>query len=397
MNEKEKREAPSAPQPMTRGLGRPGRPQGGPRGGGPGMMLSRPAEKAKNFKGSMSRLIRFLKPQSAALLAMILLTIIVTFVIVYSPVYQKDIMNLLQLKIMNMAPADVVDQIVKNFLIILVMYLVRFLFETVSFWIGNIVSANLGRNFRNALRDKLETLPIKYYDEHQTGNILSVFQNDVDVVVMSVQQSLIQVIQSILTVIGVLIMMFTISWKLTIISLLILPFYVIVVSKIAKRSQARFIRQQKELGNLNGFIEEYFTAHRVVKLFGKEEDSYNEFQEINLRLRDEMSSAQYLSGLMFPIMNFISNIGYVAVVIVGAVLAGGVPPLLIGDITTFVGYQRSFVNPILNMANIVNTLQSTVAGAERIFELLDAEEEVFEQKVAEFVDQKVGSVTLKDV
>ncbi|MDD3478014.1 MAG: ABC transporter ATP-binding protein, partial [Candidatus Izemoplasmatales bacterium] len=341
-----------------------------------------------------SRLIRFLKPQSAALLAIILLTIIVTFVIVYSPVYQKDIMNLLQLKIMNMAPADVVDQIVKNFLIILVMYLVRFLFETVSFWIGNIVSANLGRNFRNALRDKLETLPIKYYDEHQTGNILSVFQNDVDVVVMSVQQSLIQVIQSILTVIGVLIMMFTISWKLTIISLLILPFYVIVVSKIAKRSQARFIRQQKELGNLNGFIEEYFTAHRVVKLFGKEEDSYNEFQEINLRLRDEMSSAQYLSGLMFPIMNFISNIGYVAVVIVGAVLAGGVPPLLIGDITTFVGYQRSFVNPILNMANIVNTLQSTVAGAERIFELLDAEEEVFEQKVAEFVDQKVGSVTL---
>lgn len=149
---------------------------------------------------------------------------------------------------------------------------------------------------------------------------------------------------------------------------------------------------------MNGYVEEMFTAHKIVKLFGKEKKSYGEFQDINKEYAGAMKGAQFLSGLIFPIMNFISNIGYVLVVIVGGILAGAVNPLLIGDITIFINYQRSFVNPILNLANIANALQSTVAGAERIFELLDAPEEVLEQRINSFLDNDFsGNVEFKDV
>ena len=307
-------------------------------------------------------------------------------------------MNTIQAMIVGTAASDAGSVVIRLFIITLVLYLARFVLETISYWIGNIVSASIGRNYRNMLREKLERLPIKHYDENQTGNMLSIFSNDVDVVTNSIQQSLIQVIQSFLMIIGVLGMMFYISWKLTLISLLILPIYVISVSQIAKRSQSKFIRQQKELGKMNGYVEEMFTAHKIVKLFGKEKKSYGEFQDINKEYAGAMKGAQFLSGLIFPIMNFISNIGYVLVVIVGGILAGAVNPLLIGDITIFINYQRSFVNPILNLANIANALQSTVAGAERIFELLDAPEEVLEQRINSFLDNDFsGNVEFKDV
>jgi len=360
--------------------------------------MGRPAEKAKDFKGTVRRLIRFLAPQKIELSLMILFTVIMTAIAVYAPNLTRNIMNTVQEMIIGTAPSDAEKTILTLFFITLMLYVGRFILETVSFWIGNIVAANIGRNYRKMLRDKLENLPIKHYDEHQTGNILSVFSNDVDVVTNSIQQSLIQLIQSFLMVVGVLGMMFYISWKLTIIALLILPAYAITVSMISKRSQKQFVKQQKELGSLNGHVEEMFTAHKVVVLFGKENQSFNEFQGINQEYAGAMKGAQFLSGMIFPIMNFISNIGYVLVVIVGGILAGAANPLMIGDITTFVNYQRSFVNPILNLANIVNMLQSTVAGAERIFELLDADEEVLEQHLDTFADHDfTGHVEFKDV
>lgn len=385
-------------QPPVKGA--PSPRGGGGRGGGPGqgMPLGRPAEKAKDFRGTMKRLIRFLKPQRTQLLIMIFFTVIMTGIAVYAPNLTKDIQNMLQKMIMGTAPDNATSLILTYFIIFVGLYIFRFILETISYLIGNVVSANIGKNYRNMLREKLERLPIKHFDQNQTGNILSVFSNDVDVVVQSIQQSLIQLIQAFLMIIGVLGMMFYISWKLTIIALLILPLYILTVSTIAKRSQTKFIRQQKELGKMNGYIEEMFSAHKVVKLFGKEQDSFESFQGINGELAHEMKGAQFLSGLIHPMMEFISNIGYVLVVIVGGILAGGVQPLLIGDITTFIGYQRSFVNPILNLANIVNMLQSTVAGAERVFELLDADEESFEQHLNTFLDKDFkGGVELKDV
>ncbi len=390
----------SKPQTPPQTSIRPGRSSGGhgPGSGGPGMPFGRPAEKAKDFKGTTARLIRFLKPQRVQLSIMIFFTVIMTAIAVYAPDLSRKIMNTIQAMIIGTAESDAASVVIRLFIITLVLYLFRFVLEIISYWIGNIVSASIGKNYRNMLREKLERLPIKYYDENQTGNMLSIFSNDVDVVTNSIQQSLIQVIQSFLMIVGVLGMMFYISWKLTLISLLILPIYVISVTQIAKRSQSKFIRQQNELGKMNGYIEEIFTAHKIVKLFGKEKKSFNEFQDINKEYAGAMKGAQFLSGLIFPIMNFISNIGYVLVVIVGGILAGAVNPLLIGDITIFINYQRSFVNPILNLANIANALQSTVAGAERIFELLDAPEEVLEQRINSFLDNDFsGNVEFKGV
>jgi len=270
--------------------------------------------------------------------------------------------------------------------------------EIIASLLGNSVSVALGKNLRRTMREKLETLPIKYFDSEQTGNILSIFSNDVDVVTNSIQQTLITLISSLFLIIGVMVMMFIISWKLTVIALLILPLYIIFTKFIAKTSQSKFIKQQRYLGDLNGNIEEVFSGNQIVKLFGKEESSYKKFQKINDDLTEVAESAQYLSGLIRPLMEFISNIGYVAVVFVGGILAGLANPLLIGDITIFISYNRSFVNPILNIASIVNQLQSTVAGAERIFELLDQVEEIKENDLYEFEDiDFTGHVEFKDI
>jgi len=224
------------------------------------------------------------------------------------------------------------------------------------------------------------------------------FSNDVDVVTNSIQQTMINLMSSAFVIVGVLVMMFIISWELTLIALVMLPLYILFTKFIAKKSQSKFIKQQKYLGQLNGNIEEVFSGNEIVKLFGKEEDSYQEFQKINQDLADVAKDASFLSGLIRPIMEFISNIGYVAVVFVGGILAGATNPLLIGDITIFISYQRSFVNPILNIASIVNQLQSTVAGAERIFELLDQVEEIKENDSYDFSDTDFsGHVEFKDI
>lgn len=376
-----------------------GAPQRGGHGPGSGMPLGRPAEKAKDFKGTLKRLIHFIRPQLPLLILMIVFTILMTLVSVIAPNYSRLIINNFQGMIDGSLDIDQSVYTVKLFfVIIIVLYIVRFVLELISYLIGNSISIKIGKSFRNILREKLERLPIRYFDAKQTGNILSVFSNDVDVVINSIQQSLIQIIQAFLLVIGILVMMFLISWELTLISLAILPLYIFATMTIAKKSQSRFIKQQKELGNLNGYIEEMFTSHKIVKLFGKERKAYEEFAVINDSLAKEMKGAQFLSGLIRPIMEFISNIGYVAVAIVGGILAGATNPLLIGDITIFISYQRNFVNPILNLANIANMLQSTIAGAERIFTLLDEPEETLESALAEFSDTEfTGEVSFDQV
>jgi ATP-binding cassette subfamily B protein len=349
---------------------------GGGHGPGHGMPLGRPSEKAKDFKGTTKRLIKYIGQYRLQMLLIIIVTILVTVLAVIAPNYSRFIINDLQEIITGTITKDVGDaRNLTYFYLIIGLYVIRFIMSLIMHLMGNKISIYLGRKMRNDLREKMEKLPIKYYDSRQTGNILSVFSNDVDVVTNSIQQSLINIISSFFSIVGILVMMFLISWKLTIIALLILPLFILATSQVAKRSQAKFIRQQKQLGSLNGHVEEVFSAVKIVKLFGKEEESFNEFQKINSSLAFDMRDAQFLSGLIRPIMEFISNIGYVAVVIVGGILAGATNPLLVGDITIFIMYQKNFVNPILNIANVINQLQSTVAGAERIFEVLDEAEE----------------------
>jgi len=380
--------------PSVRPPGRQGR-----RGGGPGWALAAPAEKAKDFKGTIRRLINYLSPFKIQMVVIAIFTLLTVIIAVIAPNYTRLILNDLQDLITGLLDQDSAkSNIIKYFIIIVCLYGMRYLVETISYVLGNKVTVALGKNLRKSMRHKLETLPIKYYDSEQTGNILSMFSNDVDVVTNSIQQTMINLMSSAFVIVGVLVMMFIISWELTLIALVMLPLYILFTKFIAKKSQSKFIKQQKYLGQLNGNIEEVFSGNEIVKLFGKEEDSYQEFQKINQDLADVAKDASFLSGLIRPIMEFISNIGYVAVVFVGGILAGATNPLLIGDITIFISYQRSFVNPILNIASIVNQLQSTVAGAERIFELLDQVEEIKENDSYDFSDTDFsGHVEFKDI
>jgi ATP-binding cassette subfamily B protein len=366
---------------------------------GRGWALGRPAEKPKDIKGTTKRLLEYIGNYKWQLLIIAFLTILVSAVAVVGPNLLRYIINALQRMITGeITEAEGVRIITTFFIAIIALYIGRFFFEVILSILGLKVSIKIGRKMRNDLRDKLEKLPIKYYDERQTGDILSVFTNDVDVVINSIQQSLINIISSSFVVVGILVMMFIISWQLTLIALVALPLFVLATATIAKKSQKKFKAQQKELGLLNGHIEEVFTASRIVKLFNKEEESYKDFSIMNRQLAKEMKGAQFLSGLIRPIMEFISNIGYALVVIVGGYLAGLPNPLLIGDITAFVQYQRSFVNPILNIANIVNQLQSAIAGAERIFKVLDEEEELNEVLEETYhLSEVKGHVEFKDV
>ena len=364
-----------------------------------GMAMGRPSEKPKDFKGTTKRLLDYIGKYKWHLLLIVILTILVSSVAVVGPNLLRYIINALQRLITGeITRAEGIRTISIFFIAIVSLYVVRFFLEVILMLLGNRVSINIGIKMRTDLRDKLEKLPIKYYDERQTGDILSVFSNDVDIVINAIQQSLINIISSTFMVFGILVMMFIISWKLTLIALVALPLFILATATIAKKSQKKFKAQQKELGILNGHIEEVFTASKIVKLFNKEDESYEQFDVINLNLTKEMKGAQYLSGLIRPIMEFISNIGYALVVIVGGYLAGLPSPLLIGDITAFVQYQRSFVNPILNIANIVNQLQSAIAGAERIFKVLDEAEELNEVKEVDYqLTEVLGQVEFRDV
>ena len=377
------------------------RPQGGPRRGRghtPGGWAM-PAEKAKDFKGTVKRLITFFKPYTGQLIVISIFTLLTIAVMVIAPNFVRLIMNDMQLYINGeLDSTTVAKNAVKFFIIILSLYALRYGVETTSHVLSNKVSIQLGRSLRNTMRVKLEELPIKYFDGEQTGNILSIFSNDVDTVINSLQQSLLQIIASFFSIIGFFIMMFIISWQLTIIAIITLPLYVIFTKQIAKKSQSKFIKRQRFLGSLNGNIEEVFSGNVIVKLFGKQEESYEKFQAINNDLTGVAKSAAFLSGLIRPILEFITNIGYVAVVFVGGILAGAANPLLIGDIAVFITYQRGFANPILNIASIVNQLQSTVAGAERIFGLLNQAEEIKESNAKDFSDKVFsGSVQFKDI
>ena len=255
----------------------------------------------------------------------------------------------------------------------IILYLVSGLFSFIMQFVMAKTSQQVVYDMRRQVDEKLARLPLKYFDGRTHGEILSRVTNDIDTVSNTLAQSLTQVISSVMMLIGIIVMMFTISWVITLVTLVVLPLSFIFIQIIVKRSQKYFKGQQQELGKINGHVEEMYGAHTVVKAFGKEEESVAKFDETNERLYTVGWKAQFLSGIMMPLMNFVSNLSYVFVCAIGGIMVIN-GQISIGDVQAFIQYSRQFTQPITQVAQIANVLQSTVAAAERVFEVLDEEE-----------------------
>lgn len=379
--------------------GGPGRGPMGPGMGGMGM----PAQKAKNFKGTLRRLSGYLRPQRMKLLAVLITAILSTAFAIYSPKVLGSATTKLFEGMMGKLNGDPnahfdLPGIWQIVVFLAGLYLVSSIFSYIQQFLMAGVAQKTVYGLRNEVNDKLGRLPLKYFDSKSHGEILSRAVNDVDNISNTLQQSLTQLITSLITIIGVIVMMLTISPWLTLILLLTLPLSMIVIRGAASRSQKHFKTQQMELGQLNGHVEEMYSGHKIVKAYGQEDISVAKFDQINERLYESGWRAQFVSGNIMPLMSMVSNIGYVFISVVGGIMVAK-GSISIGNIQAFIQYARQFSMPLVQTANIANIIQSTIASAERVFELLDEEEEIPE--AAEGKDLKLanprGEVAMKDV
>jgi ATP-binding cassette subfamily B multidrug efflux pump len=380
------------------GMFGPGRGRGGPFGGH-GFAL--PAEKPKNFKASLKRLLGYLRPRLMSLVAVFGMAILSTSFAIFSPKILGSITTRLFEGIMakmRRLPGAGIDfpYILQLVLIVAGLYLLSAIFAYVQQFIMAGVAQKTVYEMRREVSEKLARLPLKFYDGRTHGEILSRVTNDVDNIASTLQQSLMQIITSGFTLIGVLIMMLTISPMLTLITIVVIPLALIVTRVIAPRAQKHFTEQWKNLGELNGHVEEMYSGHSIVKAFGHERKSIEKFNTMNEKLYGASWRAQFISGLMMPLMMFVNNIGYVAVAVVGGIMVTH-RAIAIGDIQAFIQYARQFTMPIAQTANIANILQSTIASAERVFELLDEPEEVPDASDAMILSAPRGDVGFESV
>ncbi|HBG39697.1 MAG TPA: ABC transporter [Clostridiaceae bacterium] len=371
--------------------------------GGPPM--GRPVEKAKDFKGTIKRLMQYLKPREFQIIMVFLMAALSTVFAILSPkimgkaltkLFDGIIAKHMALKINKPVPAIDYAYITRILIILILLYAASALFSYVQQYIMAGIAQNIVLQIRKDINDKLSRLPLKFFDSHTHGEILSRVTNDVDNIASTLQQSLTQLITSIVTIVGVIIMMLTISPLMTLIAFVTLPLCAIVTKQIASRSQKYFAEQQKDLGELNGHVEEMYTGHKIIKAFGHEDESIDKFNEINERLYKGSWEAQFISGIIMPLLNFINNIGYVLVCVVGGIMVTK-RKIEIGDIQAFIQYSKQFTQPIVQTANIINILQSTVASAERVFELLDETEEIPDRPDVKELKSVEGNVKFEDV
>lgn len=358
-----------------------------------------PAEKAKDFKGTIKKLMSFAKVYTLQIVMVMVFAIGSTIFTIAGP------------KILGKATTELGKGLGKmiagtggiNFHridvilgILLGMYAVSALFSFIQGWLMTGVSQKMCYNLRDAISKKLNRLPISYYESRNVGEILSRITNDVDTLQMSLNQCITQLITSVTTVIGILIMMLSISPIMTLIAIVILPLSGMMVGLVVKKSQKYFVAQQKYLGKINGQIEEVYSGQNIVKAFNREDIVLDEFDKTNEVLYKSAWKSQFLSGMMQPIMSFISNLGYVAVAVVGGFLVIN-HTIEIGDIQSFIQYVRSFTQPIAQLAQVSNMFQSMVAAAERVFELLDEPEEELYVENPVKLDNVEGNVTFDHV
>ena len=337
---------------------------------------ARGTEKAKDFSGTFARLFRYLKPYYWSLLAVIIFAIASTIFSIIGPkILSKATDKLIagiSAKIQNTGGIDF-TYINKILLLLLGLYLLSMLFNYVQSWITSGISQKVAYSLRKDISEKIDRLPLSFFDKHASGDILSRITNDVDTIAQSLNQSMAQIITSTVTVVGVVIMMFTISWQLTLIALAILPVTFGILGMVMSRSQKYYIGQQKALGDADGHIEEMYGAHQIVQAFNGEAASVATFKKYNDELYTSGWKSQFFGSLMMPISNLVGNIGYVGICIAGGFLAVN-SVVTIGDIQAFIQYVKSFTQPITQMAQIINLLQSTAAASERVFDFLEAEE-----------------------
>jgi len=390
-------------QQQSAGRGAPPRPAGGPGpfGGHPGGRPGMPVQKAKDFKGTFRRLVGYLKPFRMTLITVFAASIVSTIFSILSPKILGHATTKLFTGIVEKAkgvPGAKIDWHGIEMIIfwLIGLYVLSAVFSYIQQYLMAGVAQRTVYKLRNDVNEKLARLPLKFFDSRAHGEILSRVVNDVDNISNTLQQSLTQLITSVVTIVGVIVMMLTISPLLTVIVLLTLPLSFLVIKAIAGKSQGYFIGQQKNLGELNGHVEEMYTGHQVVKAFGHEAKAVERFDAINDRLYEAGWRAQFVSGIMMPLMSFIGNIGYVAISVVGGVLVTR-QAINIGDIQAFIQYARQFTMPITQTANIANIIQSTIASAERVFELLDESEEVPEENRELDASRVAGHVSFKHV
>lgn len=345
----------------------PGRP------GGPGGRMM-PGEKAKDFGKTMKTLIGYLKPYRFRLAVVFIFAIASTVFTIISPTILGDATDKVVEGLMSGMGIDF-SGLASILFLLLALYGCSLLFGVVQGWIMADVSQKVIYNLRDKMSTKLDRLPLRYFDSRTHGEIQSRMINDIETVNQTLSVSLTQMITSFTTIVGILIMMLRISVVMTLMALVVLPLSMGVIRLVVSKSQDHFKNQQKYLGYVNGHVEEMYAGHDIVKAFNREEESQQVFEEYNDKLCESAWKSQFLSGMMMPITNFIGNLAYVAVCLLGGYLAIN-GKISIGDIQAFIQYVRSFNQPIAQVANVANQLQSTAAAAERIFEIIDEEEEV---------------------
>ncbi len=377
--------------------GASGRPRGGPFGGGPMAMMK--GEKARDFKGTMAKLIKYLGAYRVSILIVMVIAVASTvFSIVGPKILGQATTELFEGVMAQLAGTGEIDfAAIGNIILwVLGLYLLSSLLSYIQGWIMANISTQITYRFRRDISQKINRMPLRYFDGTNHGEVLSRITNDVDTVNQTLSQSLTQIITSVTTVIGVLVMMFSISWMMTLVALAIIPLSLVVIGIVIGQSQKYFKQQQDYLGHVNGHIEEMYGGHVVMKAFNGEAKSIEHFDEYNSKLYDSAWKSQFLSGMMMPIMNFIGNLGYVAISILGGWLAIQ-KTITIGDIQAFIQYVRSFTQPITQLANISNVLQQTAAAAERVFEFLNEAEEIPDPARPLELSTVAGSVAFKDV
>lgn len=346
--------------------------------GGPGRHGMLPAEKAKDFKGTIKKLFAYLGNYKYAMLVVAIFAVGGTVFNIYGPKVLSraitELFNGYMAKIMGNTGGINYSFIANTLLFLLFLYVLSAILNFVQGWIMAGISQKISYRFRRELLEKINRMPMKYFETNAVGDILSRITNDVDTIGQNLNQSIMILVTSVATIIGVLIMMLSISPLMTLIAIVILPVTGILLGFVVKHSQKYFTDYQKYLGKLNGQIEEVYSGHNIIKAFNREADTVSEFAETNDKLYEMGWKSQFISGLMMPVMFFIGNLGYVAVAVIGSILTIN-GAIQIGDIQAFIQYVRNFTQPIQQIAQISNMLQSTAAAAERVFEFLAEEEE----------------------
>jgi ATP-binding cassette subfamily B protein len=384
------------------GPGRPGggRMGGGPMGGGPMGHPGMGGEKPKSFKKAMATFIKYLAPYKVALIFVLVFSIASTVFMIVGPKMLGNattiLFNGIVAKATKTGPGVDFSAIGRICLELVGLYVLSFIFSYLQGYIMSGVAMKITYMFRKNISEKIKRMPLSYFDTKTHGEVLSRVTNDVDTISTSLAQNLSQIVTSVTMIVGVLVMMLTISWLMTLVALVMLPLSFALVSIVIKASQKYFKQQQVQLGHVDGHVEEMYGGHIVIKAFNGEEKSIQQFDKFNEALYVVGWKSQFLSGLMMPIVTFVGNLSYVGVCILGGYLAlqGTIG---VGDIVAFINYVRSFTMPITQVANIANVLQSTAASAERVFEFLDEPEEVPDPVDAVTLKVVTGNVTFNHV